>query len=101
MIHLCYMISYKTSLSEHQQQHLSQQQTEEAQQQTQQQYGHQQNEEAQQQTPQQQQSHQQNEGLSSRLSRSRFSTLMKMKHRLDHSQNLPLINERQVHRHRG
>ena len=49
MIHLCYMISYKMSQSEHQQQ------IEEAQQQS-----HQQNEEAQQQTqnlPQQQQSH--------------------------------------------
>jgi hypothetical protein len=33
--------------------------------------------------------------LSSRLSRSRFSTLMKMKHQLDHSQNLPLVSERQ------
>jgi paired amphipathic helix protein Sin3a len=32
-IHLCYMITYKMSQSEHQRQHLSQQQTEEAQQQ--------------------------------------------------------------------
>jgi hypothetical protein len=55
------MISYKMSQLEQQQQHLSQQPTEVAQQWTQQHQGHQQNEEAQQQTPQQHQSHQQNE----------------------------------------